>query len=451
MRASLCCPIHTSYDKAGNLVYDNFSPSVSQRGTMTYDAENHLVTAVNGTQRYRYDANGRRVKRLVGQAGEVWQVYSPEGELLAEYPKQGAETVPTKEYGYQGGQLLVVFDSTEVAADDKLKWLVADHLGSTRMIVNKSGSLVGIKRRDYSPFGEELAASVGHRAAGGSGYQVTDKPRQKFGSKERDTETGLDYFLARYYSSVQGRFTSPDPVGHVGVEESDPQTWNLYAYTRNNPLKFSDPDGLKVRICDTNGNCVEVSDSDANRYLYNKKYQQQSGYRTDGKGNIFDTQGNKIGTYQNISCDACGGTGADRLFYNELPRRMQAVKNGIYIVGALNLAAPTAIMGAEIASGAAFEGVQNYFITVRGARPFSHLTLDQLKALISGKNRLLAKWFESGSTEIPPGLNTKDLKVYLEVALRDIARGQGGVDVPGVGQLQYARLLQILKALGEIK
>jgi YD repeat-containing protein len=55
------------YDKAGNLVYDNFSPAVGQRGTMTYDAENHLVTAVNGTQRYRYDANGRRVKRLTGR------------------------------------------------------------------------------------------------------------------------------------------------------------------------------------------------------------------------------------------------------------------------------------------------------------------------------------------------------------------------------------------------
>jgi RHS repeat-associated protein len=160
----------------------------------------------------------------------MWQVYSPDGELLAEYPKQGAETVPTKEYGYQGGQLLVVFDSTEAAADDKLKWLVTDHLGSTRMIVNKSGSLAGIKRRDYLPFGEELAATVGHRAASGSGYQVDDKPRQKFVGKERDTETGLDYSINRYYSATMGRFTSVDPAGSTGANlNQSTQDWDTQA------------------------------------------------------------------------------------------------------------------------------------------------------------------------------------------------------------------------------
>jgi RHS repeat-associated protein len=64
--------------------------------------------------------------------------------------------------------------------------------------------------------------------------------RQKFGSKERDAETGLDYFVARYYSSVQGRFTVPDSFGGSG---SNPQTLNLYAYVRNNPLKYVDPTG----------------------------------------------------------------------------------------------------------------------------------------------------------------------------------------------------------------
>ncbi|MGH9928571.1 MAG: RHS repeat-associated core domain-containing protein [Pyrinomonadaceae bacterium] len=61
--------------------------------------------------------------------------------------------------------------------------------------------------------------------------------------KERDNETGLDYFLARYYSSVQGRFTSPDPLLGSGRIES-PQTWNRYNYVLGNPLKFSDPLGL---------------------------------------------------------------------------------------------------------------------------------------------------------------------------------------------------------------
>jgi RHS repeat-associated protein len=181
----------------------------------------------------------------------VWQVYSPDGELLAEYPQQGAATVPTKEYGYRGGQLLVVFDSTETAADDKLKWLVTDHLGSTRMIVNRSGSLAGIKRRDYLPFGEDLAATVGHRAANGSGYQTDDKPRQKFGSKERGNETGLDYAQARYFASVQGRFTSVDPVFFQKEMPTDPQRFNLYSYVRNNPLRFIDPKGEAIELLGT--------------------------------------------------------------------------------------------------------------------------------------------------------------------------------------------------------
>jgi RHS repeat-associated protein len=62
-------------------------------------------------------------------------------------------------------------------------------------------------------------------------------------SKERDAETGLDYFGARYYSGAQGRFTSPDPLFFQTEMLSDPQRFNLYAYTRNNPLSFIDIDG----------------------------------------------------------------------------------------------------------------------------------------------------------------------------------------------------------------
>jgi RHS repeat-associated protein len=58
-------------------------------------------------------------------------------------------------------------------------------------------------------------------------------------SKERDNETGLDYFLARYYSPTQGRFASVDPMaGSIG----DPQSLNGYSYVWNNPLKLTDND-----------------------------------------------------------------------------------------------------------------------------------------------------------------------------------------------------------------
>jgi RHS repeat-associated protein len=54
-------------------------------------------------------------------------------------------------------------------------------------------------------------------------------------SKERDIETGLDYFGARYYASMQGRFITPDSLLSSGKPE-EPSSWNRYVYTLNNPL-----------------------------------------------------------------------------------------------------------------------------------------------------------------------------------------------------------------------
>jgi RHS repeat-associated protein len=67
--------------------------------------------------------------------------------------------------------------------------------------------------------------------------------------KERDIETGLDYFLARYYASAQGRFTSADSYGG---RLTNPQTLNRYAYVLNNPLKYTDPTGHQAKepLCD---------------------------------------------------------------------------------------------------------------------------------------------------------------------------------------------------------
>ncbi len=62
---------------------------------------------------------------------------------------------------------------------------------------------------------------------------------------------GLDYFGARYMSSAQGRFTSPDPIWIKADRMLDPQRLNLYAYGRNNPLKFTDPTGMELQV----GNC----------------------------------------------------------------------------------------------------------------------------------------------------------------------------------------------------
>ena len=116
-----------------------------------------------------------------------------------------------------------------------------DAIGNVRAVTNGAGQVV--ERHDYLPFGEECTTGTCSSNPGLNGGQ----PR-KFTGKERDAETGLDYFGARYYGSRIGRFTTTDPAYALQENLLDPQRWNKYAYARNNPLKYTDPDG---RLIDT--------------------------------------------------------------------------------------------------------------------------------------------------------------------------------------------------------
>lgn len=123
-----------------------------------------------------------------------------------------------------------------------INWLVTDHLGTPRMVIDVTGSLANIKRHDYLPFGEELFAGSGGRSSG-NGYSSGDGVRQQFTQYERDTETGLDFAQARFYSSSQGRFTSVDPLMESAIP-TNPQTFNRYSYVSNSPLVRVDPSGM---------------------------------------------------------------------------------------------------------------------------------------------------------------------------------------------------------------
>ncbi len=119
--------------------------------------------------------------------------------------------------------------------------------------------------------------------------------RSRCSGKERDAESGLDYFLARYYSGAQGRFTSVDPDIDLAFHVSDPQGWNGYAYARNNPLRFVDPDGRDYRVCaiDENGkefNCGTVTDDRAF-----EEYAQKMGWTIE-RGKLIDREGNVHGS-----------------------------------------------------------------------------------------------------------------------------------------------------------
>ncbi|MEP7305930.1 MAG: RHS repeat-associated core domain-containing protein [Acidobacteriota bacterium] len=139
------------------------------------------------------------------------------------------------------------------AAQPTVQYYHLDAVGSVRMITDQNGAVVAY--HDYLPFGIETPTPT---------PTPTVADPRAFAGKERDQETGLDYFGARYYASQTGRFTTVDP-GHVGGNILDSQSWNGYAYARNNPLKFTDPTGADYEICayggeGYSGSCGSVSD-----------------------------------------------------------------------------------------------------------------------------------------------------------------------------------------------
>jgi RHS repeat-associated protein len=306
------------YDSAGNLISEHDK-------IYTYDAESKLVKAVVGgvVSEYVYDGFGQRVKKVVGGVGTRFE-YGLGGKLIGE--RNESTGALTKAYFYRSGGLIAISEDGTTH-----KFATSDHMGTPRAWTDRFGNLIEGGREDYAPFGQQLTAGIGIRSAS-LGYG-SNSVRQKFTGKEKDDETGLHYFLARYYSSVQGRFTSVDPE-NAGANPELPQTWNGYSYTINNPLTYSDPDGQRVKICDTNRNCTEISDDDARKYFFNKQYQNQSGYRIDGEGGIFDSEGNSIGTYERTSFDDLS-TQANAIIFGRggLVERAPALKRAVTIAG----------------------------------------------------------------------------------------------------------------------
>jgi RHS repeat-associated protein len=126
-------------------------------------------------------------------------------------------------------------------ADNSVRYYFSDHLGSASIITNEAGAMPPITESDYYPYGGEMVISGG------------DANHYKFTGKERDPESGLDDFGARFDASSLGRFMSPDWAGMPATvpyaEFGDPQTLNLYGYVRNNPLITADLNGHETGMC----------------------------------------------------------------------------------------------------------------------------------------------------------------------------------------------------------
>jgi RHS repeat-associated protein len=212
-----------SYDASGNLLSDTAN-------TYTYDAESRITQIVgsSGTTTYSYDASGRRVRKTVAGVSTDY-VYDLEGHAIAETNSSGAWT---RGEVYVGGRHLATYSG---GAAGTTYFAQSDALGTERIRSNVAGA--ACETIASLPFGDGLSST------GSCG----DPSTRHFTGKERDSESGLDDFGARYYSSQFGRFVSADwsavPVPVPYADLTNPQSLNLYALVKGNPETFADLDG----------------------------------------------------------------------------------------------------------------------------------------------------------------------------------------------------------------
>lgn len=208
-----------SYDSAGNVINDG------NGNTPTYDAENRVVTDAGMT--YNYDAKGVRIEKSSGTSGTMYWP-GEDGAYLTETDLTGTIT---EEYVYVDGQRLARIDQPS----GTVHYYFSDHLGSGSVITDTSGNVQA--QYFYYPYGG-IVSSTG-----------TDTNHYKFTGKERDSESGLDYFGARHYASSMGRWMVPDRLNLTSARLVNPtNTLNKYVYGGNNPLKYIDKDGKDITI-----------------------------------------------------------------------------------------------------------------------------------------------------------------------------------------------------------
>jgi RHS repeat-associated protein len=203
------------YDAAGNMTFNATPPTQ----TYTYDQENRLTGAAGYT--YTYDGDGNRVIKSNGSTGTLYWYMTP--GIVGESDLSGNMS---DEYVFFNGERVARKSTNGVF------YYFSDHLKTASVVTDSLGNIKS--ESDFYPWGGELQ------------FVNNDSNHYKFTGKERDSETQLDYFGARYYSNGLGRWISADwsatPVPVPYADLTNPQTLNLYRYP-SNPETYADPDG----------------------------------------------------------------------------------------------------------------------------------------------------------------------------------------------------------------
>jgi RHS repeat-associated protein len=211
-------------------------PDEEADSTLEYNPFHQLKTYTKvglGTTEFGYDAHGGRAYKKSADITTSYYEDHGNGNILSEIPNMGDKT----DYVYLGN-LLVARLQTPAYDGFPISFYHSDPYGTPHVLTGSDGSVIW--QMDYWPFGQ------GYRLATEETFN-----KKLFLGKEKDRETGLGYFGARYYDETIGRFISADPVGLVDARTGkvnaeilvDPQRLNRYAYGLNNPYRYVDPDG----------------------------------------------------------------------------------------------------------------------------------------------------------------------------------------------------------------
>ena len=215
----------TTYDANGNN---------TAGGAYLYDIENRLneLPAQGGGIAYGYDARNKRIwsENYSSNNAQLVYFYGVDGRKLATYSLMvtGGGGL-AYQFATSTASMQVYFAGKLVAQGfgASISPYVQDRLGSMRY---NGAYNYPVNYPAYYPYGEDKGTAA-------------PNDQIKFATYTRDLASGLDYADQRYYSNQFGRFMTPDSYGDDNWDLSDPQSWNLYAYTEGDPVNFNDPDG----------------------------------------------------------------------------------------------------------------------------------------------------------------------------------------------------------------